>query len=85
MYGLHPRLVRPFSYIHKTSARDDNIYMAIGTIYYSSHSPADVLLVLDCVKAWPTSLLVCGLNGGHPHVCVTSQACETFPIHAQDI
>jgi len=39
----------------------------------------------DPVESWPTVVLVYGLNGGHPHVCVTSQACETFPIHTQDI
>ena len=36
-------------------------------------------------KSSPTALVVCGLDGGHPHVCVTSKACENFPIYPQDM
>ena len=84
MYVLHPRLVRPFPYIHKTSARGGNPYMATGTLHHSPNPLKMDWWFADCVKSWPTVLVVCGLDGGYPHVCVTSQACETFPLHPQD-
>ena len=33
-------------------------------------------------ESWPIiDLLVCGLDVRHPHVCVTFQACHTFPMY----
>ena len=36
-------------------------------------------------KYWPIVLEGCGLDGWHPSVCVTSPACDTFPMHPQDM
>ena len=36
-------------------------------------------------KYWPIASVVCGLDGWHPSVCVTSQACEIFPMYSQDM
>ena len=33
----------------------------------------------------PISLVVCGLDGGHPCVWIDFQTCPTFPIHQQDM
>ena len=36
-------------------------------------------------KSSPIMLAICGLDGVHPCVCVTYQACQNFPMHLQDM
>ena len=75
MYVLHPRLVRYFPYMHKTSARGGNPYMAIGGL--SQHPLGGMAWwFADCVKSCPTVLVVCGQDGGHPHAFICNRIYE---------
>ena len=40
---------------------------------------------VDTATPWLTALMVYCLDGGYPHVYDTSQDCETFPMHPQNM
>ena len=72
MYVLHSRLVRPYSCINKTCEKGGNQTMVTCTSHHIPHLPGD-------------GLVVCGLDGGYPYVCVTLEACHTILMHQQDM
>ena len=80
MHVLYPMLVRPFPYMYKTSARGGNPYMATVTIYHSSHTPGDGLVVSRLCR-----ILAHSFGGLWPEwrasPYITSHACETVPIY----
>ena len=64
------------------------LYVLVETLvtipHITSHtSMGMVYWFANPAKSWPIDLVVCGLDGGHPRVCVTSEACEIVPMHPQ--
>ena len=44
-----------------------------------------VWLFANPAKPGPIALVVCGMDGGYPCVCVALESCHTIPIHQQDM
>ena len=55
---------------------------ATSTLYHNPHLRGNGFVgFTDPIKPRPTSRAVCGLDGGHPCVWITTHACQTFIIH----
>ena len=77
---LYPRLVRHFSCIYKTYEMGGNPSMTTCTLHHIHQLHEDSFVVCrSCEESLAQALVVCGLDGGHPRVWVTSQACKIFP------
>ena len=71
MYGLHHSLVRPFPCIYKTCEEGGNPSTATDILYHNPHLPGNDLVICKSWKKMSVALVVCGLDVGHPRVCVT--------------
>ena len=50
--------------------------------HITSHTPLGMIYwFANPAESWPIDLVVYGLDGGHPHLCVASNACDTLPMH----
>ena len=63
-----------------------NFQPATSTLYHNPHLHGnDFVGFTDPTKPGPSSRVICGLDGGHPCVCITSQACQTLYMRPQEL
>ena len=84
-YWLCSRVVRPFLCTHKTCGISGNPSMTNLPCITCNNSLGMAWWFADPAKILAQALLVCGLDGGHPHVWVTSQPCKIFPVYPQNM
>ena len=85
VHMLYPRLVRPFPCVYQICGMGSNPSMATCTSYDITHLPGDGLVVANPAKSGPIALVVCGMDGGYPCVCVASESFNTIPMLQQDL
>ena len=86
-YMLQPRLLRSFPCIHKTCEMNSNPSMSTCTSHHIPHTLGMAWWFVgpDSFSTGPISWEVCGLDGGHPCICIAFQAYKIIPIHQQDM